>query len=84
LRSAVRCSVMSVPIIVLGEGLLVSANSIIEALHDDQALAPLISIAIVTVVVTAAPWCLTRVLVPAPISAGRRPVSCSPADAICP
>ena len=43
-------------LIVLGESLLASANAIIEALHDDAALAPLISIAVLTLVVTAALW----------------------------
>jgi low temperature requirement protein LtrA len=43
-------------LILLGESLLASANAVIEALHDDQALAPLISIAVLAVVVTAALW----------------------------
>jgi low temperature requirement protein LtrA len=43
-------------LIVLGESLLASANAIIEALHDAHALAPLISIAVLAVVVTAALW----------------------------
>lgn len=43
-------------LILLGESLLASANAIIEALHDDEELAPLISIAILTLVVTAALW----------------------------
>ncbi|MCW2144422.1 Low temperature requirement protein LtrA [Actinoplanes cyaneus] len=43
-------------LIVLGESLLASANAIIEALHDDQALAPLISISVMTLVVTCALW----------------------------
>jgi low temperature requirement protein LtrA len=43
-------------LILLGESLLASANAIIEALHDDQALGPLISIAVLTLVVTAALW----------------------------
>ncbi len=45
-------------LILLGESLLASANAIIEALHDDQALGPLISIAVLTLVVTAALWWL--------------------------
>lgn len=43
-------------LILLGESLLASAKAVIEALHDEQALAPLISIAVLTVVVTAALW----------------------------
>ncbi len=43
-------------LIVLGESLLASANAIIEALHDHEALAPLISISVMTLVVTAALW----------------------------
>ena len=43
-------------LIVLGESLLASANAIIEALHDDTAIAPLISISILTLVVTASLW----------------------------
>ena len=43
-------------LIVLGESLLASANAIIEALHDEAALGPLISIAVLTLVVTAALW----------------------------
>jgi low temperature requirement protein LtrA len=43
-------------LILLGESLLASANAIIEALHDETALAPLISISILTVVVTASLW----------------------------
>jgi low temperature requirement protein LtrA len=43
-------------LILLGESLLASANAIIEALHDDQALGSLISIAVLTLVVTAALW----------------------------
>ncbi|OZE91644.1 low temperature requirement protein A [Rhodococcus sp. 15-2388-1-1a] len=43
-------------LILLGESLLASANAIIEALHDQTALAPLISISILTVVVTASLW----------------------------
>lgn len=43
-------------LILLGESLLASANAIIEALHDDAALAPLISISILTLVVTASLW----------------------------
>ena len=45
-------------LILLGESLLASANAIIGALHDDQALGPLISIAVLTLVVTAALWWL--------------------------
>lgn len=43
-------------LIVLGESLLASSNAIIEALHDDQALGPLIALAVLAVVVTAALW----------------------------
>jgi low temperature requirement protein LtrA len=43
-------------LILLGESLLASANAIIEALHEDEALGPLISISISTLVVTAALW----------------------------
>lgn len=43
-------------LILLGESLLASANAIIEALHDDQALTELISISVLTLVVTAAMW----------------------------
>lgn len=43
-------------LILLGESLLASANAIIEAMHDETALAPLISISILTVVVTASLW----------------------------
>jgi low temperature requirement protein LtrA len=43
-------------LILLGESLLGSANAIIEALHDDEALGPLISISVLTLVVTAALW----------------------------
>ncbi|OAK53189.1 low temperature requirement protein A [Rhodococcoides kyotonense] len=43
-------------LILLGESLLASANAIIEALHDETALAPLISIAVLTLVVTASLW----------------------------
>ena len=43
-------------LILLGESLLASANAIIEALHDDQALGPLVSIAVLALVVTAALW----------------------------
>lgn len=45
-------------LIVLGESLLASANAIIGALHDEAALGPLIWIAILTLVVTAALWWL--------------------------
>ncbi|MCK8613468.1 low temperature requirement protein A [Gordonia sp. C13] len=43
-------------LILLGESLLASSNAIIEALDNDQALAPLISIAILTFIATAALW----------------------------
>lgn len=43
-------------LILLGESLLASANAIIEALEDEAALAPLISIAALTLVVTAGLW----------------------------
>jgi low temperature requirement protein LtrA len=43
-------------LILLGESLLASSNAIIEALHNDQELAPLISIAILTFIATAALW----------------------------
>ena len=43
-------------LILLGESLLASANAIIEALHDDEALAPLVSLSVLTLVVTAALW----------------------------
>ncbi|MFE6968036.1 low temperature requirement protein A [Isoptericola sp. NPDC057653] len=43
-------------LILLGESLLASSNAIIEALHDEQDLASLVSIAVLTVVVTAALW----------------------------
>lgn len=43
-------------LILLGESLLASANAIIEALHDETALPPLIAIAALTLVVTAALW----------------------------
>ncbi|MEZ5185486.1 MAG: low temperature requirement protein A [Candidatus Nanopelagicales bacterium] len=43
-------------LIVLGESLLASTNAIIEALHEQDALAPLVSIAVLTLVVTAALW----------------------------
>ena len=43
-------------LILLGESLLASANAILEALHDDEALGPLIGIAVLTLVVTAALW----------------------------
>ena len=42
--------------VALGESLLSSANAIIEALHDDGALGPLISLAVLALVVTAALW----------------------------
>lgn len=43
-------------LIVLGESLLASANAIIEALRDAESIAPLIGIAVLTLVVTAALW----------------------------
>ncbi|SCX58401.1 Low temperature requirement protein LtrA [Klenkia marina] len=43
-------------LILLGESLLASANAVIEALHDDEALAPLISTAVLALVVTAGLW----------------------------
>lgn len=43
-------------LILLGESLLASANAIIEALHKEQALGPLIAISILALVVTAALW----------------------------
>lgn len=43
-------------IIVLGEGLLASGNAVIEALHDDEALAPLVGISVLALTVTAALW----------------------------
>lgn len=43
-------------LILLGESLLASANAIIEAVHEDEALGPLVSIAILTLVVTATLW----------------------------
>jgi low temperature requirement protein LtrA len=43
-------------LILLGESLLASANAIIEALHAEHALGSLISIAVLTLVVTAALW----------------------------
>ncbi|GGP02073.1 low temperature requirement protein A [Nonomuraea glycinis] len=43
-------------LILLGESLLASSNAIIEAVHDTDALGPLISIAALTFVVTAALW----------------------------
>lgn len=43
-------------IILLGESLLASSNAIIEALRGDTALAPLISMAVLTLVVTASLW----------------------------
>jgi low temperature requirement protein LtrA len=43
-------------LILLGESLLASANAVIEALHDDAALAPLLSIAALALIVTAALW----------------------------
>ncbi|MFD4407669.1 low temperature requirement protein A [Nocardia sp. NPDC058499] len=43
-------------LILLGESLLASSNAIIEAVHDSEALGPLISIAALTFVATAALW----------------------------
>ncbi|MBD8078079.1 low temperature requirement protein A [Cellulosimicrobium arenosum] len=43
-------------LILLGESLLASANAVIEALHDDQAVGPLIGIAVFALVGTAALW----------------------------
>lgn len=43
-------------LIVLGESLLASANAIIGALHDTDAVGPLVGIAALTLVVTAALW----------------------------
>jgi len=43
-------------LIVLGESLLASANAIIESLHDDEAVGPLVGISVLTLVVTAALW----------------------------
>nr|WP_221381545.1 low temperature requirement protein A [Actinoplanes polyasparticus] len=43
-------------LILLGESLLASANAIIEALHEGDALGPLIGVAVLTLVVTAALW----------------------------
>ena len=43
-------------LILLGESLLASANAILEALHDDEAPAPLIGVAVLALVVTAALW----------------------------
>lgn len=43
-------------LIVLGESLLASANAIIGALHETDILAPLIGIAALTLIVTAALW----------------------------
>lgn len=43
-------------LILLGESLLASANAVIEALHDDAALGPLLSISALTLIVTAALW----------------------------
>jgi low temperature requirement protein LtrA len=43
-------------LIVLGESLLASANAIVGALHEADSLAPLISIAVLTLVVTASLW----------------------------
>jgi low temperature requirement protein LtrA len=43
-------------LILLGESLLASTNAIIEALHDDAALGPLISLSVLTLVVTASLW----------------------------
>ncbi|WP_344233080.1 low temperature requirement protein A [Kribbella hippodromi] len=43
-------------LILLGESLLASANAIIEAVHDHEALGPLIALSVLTLVVTAALW----------------------------
>nr|WP_245861446.1 low temperature requirement protein A [Microbacterium aurantiacum] len=43
-------------LIVLGESLLASSNAIIEALDEVESLGPLISIAVLTLVVTASLW----------------------------
>ncbi|MET9241324.1 low temperature requirement protein A [Nonomuraea sp. NPDC003709] len=43
-------------LILLGESLLASSNAIIEAVHDAETLGPLISIAALTFVATAALW----------------------------
>ncbi|MDI2035911.1 low temperature requirement protein A [Paenarthrobacter nitroguajacolicus] len=43
-------------LILLGESLLASGNAIIEALHDNAALGPLISISVLALVTTAALW----------------------------
>ena len=43
-------------LILLGESLLGSANAIIEAIHEHDALAPLLSISSLTLVMTAALW----------------------------
>lgn len=43
-------------LIVLGESLLASANAIIEAVHEDEALGPLVSISVLALVTTAALW----------------------------
>jgi len=43
-------------LILLGESLLASSNAIIEAVHDTEALGPLISIAALAFVATAALW----------------------------
>jgi low temperature requirement protein LtrA len=43
-------------LILLGESLLGSANAIIEALHNDGSPAPLISMSVLTLAVTAALW----------------------------
>jgi len=43
-------------LILLGESLLASANAIIEALHNDEAVGPLVAISVLTLVVTAALW----------------------------
>ncbi|MGC3993606.1 MAG: low temperature requirement protein A [Propionicimonas sp.] len=43
-------------LIVLGESLLASANAIIEAAHDDEAIGPLIGLAGLALLITAALW----------------------------
>ncbi|MFS3127632.1 low temperature requirement protein A [Nocardioides sp. Bht2] len=43
-------------LILLGESLLASANAILKAVHDQEELAPLIAMAVLTLVVTASLW----------------------------
>ncbi|TIC85759.1 low temperature requirement protein A [Nocardioides sp. GY 10127] len=45
-------------LILLGESLLASANAVIEALHGDEAVGPLVLISVVAFLVTAALWWL--------------------------